>query len=200
MAHMIRRSQQALLSSMPATKFLVRDLNKKNKISDPEWSTHNQPKSVNITIDKLKQLPRRSKTGVEGYDALSIVIIDCVNDGSPVKLISAAPAPQPQDTYHYATMIDRLSGLYEIDFLNFESRNTSAFRFTVWHCHTTNSKAQGTKLSDLASVSGAIRRKLRLPKTSIPPWCSCQSAARMVVPETSVSEYRPLIAFVRQVR
>lgn len=95
-----------------ATKFLSPDLNKKNRTSDPEWSTHNQPKSVNITIDKLKQLPRRSKTGVEGYDALSIVIINCVNDGSPVKLVSSVPAPQPQDTYHYATMIDRLNGLY----------------------------------------------------------------------------------------
>ncbi len=95
-----------------ATKFLSPDLNKKNRISDPQWSTHSQPKSVNITMDKLKQLPRRSKMGTEGYDALSIVVIDCMNDGSPVKLISTAPAPQPQDTYNYTTMIDRLSGLY----------------------------------------------------------------------------------------
>src|SRR5665213_2362442 len=35
-----------------ATKFLSPDLNKKNRSNDPEWSTHDQPKSVNITIDK----------------------------------------------------------------------------------------------------------------------------------------------------
>lgn len=95
-----------------ATRFLSPDLNKKNRKNDPEWSTHEQPKSVSITIDKVKQLPRRSKVGVEGYDAMSIVVIDCANDGSAVKLVSAPPAPQSQDTYHYTTMIDRLSGLY----------------------------------------------------------------------------------------
>lgn len=95
-----------------APKFLSPDLNKANRNSAPEWSTHDQPKSVDITIDKIKQLPRRSKAGAEGYDALSIVVVDCPNDGSPIKLISAPPAPPPHDTYNYATMIDRLNGLY----------------------------------------------------------------------------------------
>lgn len=95
-----------------SSRFLSPDLNKQNRATAPEWSKHDQPKSVNITIDKVKQLPRRSRTGDEGYDALSIVIIECENDGSAVKLVTAAPAPQPQDTYHYASMIDRLSGLY----------------------------------------------------------------------------------------
>jgi hypothetical protein len=95
-----------------STQFLSPDLNKKNRRSDPEWSRHEQPKAVNITMDKVRQLPRRSRTGTEGYDALSIVVIDCINDGSPVSLITDAPAPQPQDTYHYSAMIDRLSGLY----------------------------------------------------------------------------------------
>ena len=99
-----------------AGRYLSPDLNKKNRRTEPEWSTHDQPKSVNIAVDKVKQLPRRSKPGSEGYDALSIVVIECANDGSPVTLRVGPPAPQPRDSYHYATMIDRLRGLYETRF------------------------------------------------------------------------------------
>jgi hypothetical protein len=80
-----------------AERFLSPDLNKENRVSKPKWSLHPQPKSVNITIDKVKQLPRRSKTGIAGYDALGIVVVECVNDGSQVKLHTAPPAPQAQD-------------------------------------------------------------------------------------------------------
>jgi len=99
-----------------AEKFLSPDLNKKHRASDPEWSTHDQPKSVSIVIDKVKQLPRRSKPGMDGYDALSIVVIDCANDGSKVGVVTKPSAPQPQDVYHYASMIDRLRGLYDTRF------------------------------------------------------------------------------------
>lgn len=80
------------------------------------WNRHKLPQSVEVTIEKIKQLPRRSKPGDGGYDALAITVIDCANDGSQVSLSSAAPAPQPRDTYHYASMIDRLQGLYETRF------------------------------------------------------------------------------------
>ena len=96
--------------------FLSPDLNKANRAANPDWSAHKQPRSVEITIDKVKQLPRRAKTGIAGYDAIGILVIECVNDGSPVKLHLTAPAPQPQDNYHYATMIDRLRGIYETRF------------------------------------------------------------------------------------
>ena len=99
-----------------AERFLSPDLNKQHRATDPQWSTHVQPKSVNIAIDKVKQLPRRSKTGMEGYDALSIVVIDCPNDGTNVRLLSKPPAPQPGDVYHYTSMIDRLRGLYDTRF------------------------------------------------------------------------------------
>ncbi len=97
-------------------RFLSPDLNKKNRATDPDWSTHVQPRSVQITMDKVGQLPRRSKTGIAGYDALGIVVIDCVNDGSEVRLHTKPPAPQPQDNYHYTTMIDRMRGLYDTRF------------------------------------------------------------------------------------
>lgn len=95
-----------------ADNYLSPDLNKKNRIVDPEWSRHKQPRDAQLAVDKIKQLPRRSKVGDVGYDALSIVVIDMPNDGSPVKLIESQPAPQRGDIYHYDTMIARLSTLY----------------------------------------------------------------------------------------
>lgn len=97
-------------------RFLSPDLNKQYRATAPQWSTHVQPKSVTIAIDKVKQLPRRSKVGMDGYDALSIVVIDCVNDGTVVKLVDQPPAPQQQDVYHYVSMVDRLRGLYDTRF------------------------------------------------------------------------------------
>lgn len=99
-----------------ASTYLSPDLNKKNRITAPEWSFHNQPRDAGLAIDKVKQLPRRSKPGVVGYDALSIVVVDCRNDGSPVGLVEMPPAPQSSDIYNYSAMIDRLSHLYTARF------------------------------------------------------------------------------------
>lgn len=99
-----------------ASTFLSPDLNKKYRATAPEWSTHPQPKFAQIAIDKVRQLPRRSRPNTEGYDALAIAVIDCVNDGSPVGLVAAAPAPQPGDTYHYASMVERLCNTYSTRF------------------------------------------------------------------------------------
>jgi hypothetical protein len=99
-----------------ADSYLSPDLNKKNRPTDPDWSQHKQPRDAQLAIDKIKQLPRRSKVGDVGYDALSIVVIDMPNDGTPVELIKRPPAPQPGDIYHYDTMIARLSGIYATRF------------------------------------------------------------------------------------
>lgn len=99
-----------------APRYLSPDLNKKNRQTDPEWSVHRQPRDAELTIDKIRQLPKRSKTGDTGYDALAIVVIDCVNDGSPVELVTSPPAPQPGDIYHYTSMIDRLAHIYATRF------------------------------------------------------------------------------------
>jgi hypothetical protein len=99
-----------------ADHYLSPDLNKKNRATDPEWSEHKQPRDAQLAIGKIKQLPRRSKVGDVGYDALSIVVIDMPNDGAPVALVTGAPAPQQGDIYHYDTMIARLSGIYATRF------------------------------------------------------------------------------------
>lgn len=99
-----------------ASRYLSPDLNKSNLPASPIWSTHKQPRDAELAIGKVKQLPRRSRPGDNGYDALSIVVVDMSNDGSTVNLIDAPPAPQTGDIYHYETMIARLSGIYATRF------------------------------------------------------------------------------------
>lgn len=99
-----------------AKRYLSPDLNKKNRRDDPEWSSHNQPRDAQLAVDKIKQLPRRARAGDTGYDALAIVLVDFPNDGSPVRLVTSPPAPQPGDIYQYENMIARLSGIYATRF------------------------------------------------------------------------------------
>jgi hypothetical protein len=99
-----------------ASRYLSPDLNKRNRLTDPDWSTHSQPRAAQLAVDKVRQLPRRSKVGDDGYDAFSIVVVDMANDGSLVSLTNTAPAPQPGDIHHYDTMIARLAASYATRF------------------------------------------------------------------------------------
>jgi hypothetical protein len=99
-----------------ASRFLSPDRNKENFPGDPKWSAHDQPRDAQLAIEKVRQLPRRDKSDDRGYDALSIVVVDCRNDGSPVQLVETPPAPQSGEIYHYASMISRLSNLYATRF------------------------------------------------------------------------------------
>lgn len=95
-----------------ATSFLSPDLNKENKGKQPVWSSHDQPKSVEIVIAKVLELPRRTRTEQSGFDAIGLVVIDCRNDESAVTLISAPPAPSAGDVISYESAIERMSNLY----------------------------------------------------------------------------------------
>lgn len=99
-----------------APTYLSPDLNKKNRANDPEWSKHNQPRDAQLVVDKVRQLPKRSKLGDAGYDALAIVLVEMINDGSDAVLVHSPPAPQPGEIYHYASMIDRLGHIYATRF------------------------------------------------------------------------------------
>lgn len=99
-----------------AERYLSPDLNKRNRAKEPEWSSHNQPRDAGLAVQKIRQLPRRSKTGDVGYDALSIVVVDCRNDGSPIKLWSQEPNPPKSDIHDYGSMIERLGNLYATRF------------------------------------------------------------------------------------
>lgn len=99
-----------------ASQFLSPDLNKKYRVSNPEYSRHQQPRDAVLAIDKVKQLPRRARAGDDGYDAIGIVVVDCVNDGRAVELVGSTPSPAREDIFSYYSMIDRLSGLYTARF------------------------------------------------------------------------------------
>ena len=99
-----------------AEEYLSPDLNKENLAGNPRWSKHDQPRDALFAVDKIRQLPRRARTGDAGYDALSIVVVKLRNDGSPVGLMQAPPAPQPGDIYHYDSMISRLAHIYATRF------------------------------------------------------------------------------------
>lgn len=82
----------------------------------PRLNEHRQPQSTLRTIQKVKQIARRSNVEERGFDALAIILIDMRNDGSPVRLVESGPAPQPNDIFHYDTMIRRVAQLYEARF------------------------------------------------------------------------------------
>lgn len=78
---------------------------------------HKQPRATEMVIEKVLEIPRRASTSAHGFDALSIVIVDCRNDGaSPVRIVTEAPAPPSDSTVHYDSMIRRIVHLYESRF------------------------------------------------------------------------------------
>jgi len=96
-----------------AATFISPDRNRKDLTKDPATvSTHKQPNDTIRTIAKLEEIPRRTTGGVAGFDALGIVVLELKNDGSPVQMISGAPAPGPSDVWHYDQMINRIASSY----------------------------------------------------------------------------------------
>jgi hypothetical protein len=82
----------------------------------PVISTHPQPAAAAGIVAKVKQLPRRTNTQQPGFDGLGIIVVDAVNDGSPVTLVSAPPAPVPGEIYFYDDMVTRVANEYDTRF------------------------------------------------------------------------------------
>lgn len=74
---------------------------------------HDQPRDAMGAIAKVEQLPRRSGDEGIGYDGLGIVLVDLVNDGSPVTL---PEAPEVPANYEYERMILRIANEYDVRF------------------------------------------------------------------------------------
>lgn len=78
-----------------ATEFVSPNLNEHDLSANAAVvSVHPQPHYAQRTVDKLKEIPRRSGPGQEGFDALGIVLVDMRNDGSPVQAAGATPRGQ----------------------------------------------------------------------------------------------------------
>jgi hypothetical protein len=75
-----------------------------------------QPKAAEGIIEKVTEIPRRSRPGEEGFDAIGIVLVDCRNDGSPISVHTRPPAPGPTDDFHYDQMVRRLGHIYDARF------------------------------------------------------------------------------------
>lgn len=78
---------------------------------------HDQPRVTERVIDKIHDLPRRTRPGEEGFDALGITVVDCANDGSPVGLVLGSPAPPRNDDFHYEQMVRRIAHLFDTRFV-----------------------------------------------------------------------------------
>lgn len=88
--------------------------------AEPVLNRHDQPMAALGVMDKLREIRRRPgpHTGEAGFDAFGVILVNMQNDGSPVLLDSAPPAPQPGDDFHYDRMILRASHRYDSDFGN----------------------------------------------------------------------------------
>lgn len=75
-------------------------------------TVHDQPAVTGRVVGKIREMPRRTKLGEQGFDAVSIVVVECRNDVSPVRLVQKTPAPAAGDIYEYGAMIRRVAQTY----------------------------------------------------------------------------------------
>lgn len=69
-------------------------------------NVHNQPDDARRVVKMLSEaLPLAADSKQIGFDAIGVTVINCRNDGSPVILEKAAPAPSTSDHVHYDRMI-----------------------------------------------------------------------------------------------
>ena len=97
--------------------FASSDMNKFDVSKAPLVITHEpQPRSLERTLKKVAEMPRRSNNRETGFDGIGVVVIDGVNDGSPYELVTAPPTPQPGEPFHYDGMISRMANEYDTTF------------------------------------------------------------------------------------
>lgn len=105
----------AMVNASPT--FISPDLNKFDISQQAAVvSQHRQPLWAERTVDKLRDIPRRSALDGQGFDAFGIVVVNMANDGSPVAVVTDPPAPRPADVDHYDQMIYRLVHGYDTAF------------------------------------------------------------------------------------
>lgn len=81
-----------------------------------ETTHHRQPSDTVRVLGKVSEIPRRSVSSEVGFDGVGITVLRIRNDGSPVSIVSGAPAPTPGDPFHYANMVVRMANEYDTTF------------------------------------------------------------------------------------
>lgn len=74
-------------------------------------SEHKQPEAANGMVSHLRRLPIRNEVGRVGFGAYTTLVVECDNLRA-VKLWTAPPAPEPGESDHYNTFIDRIATFY----------------------------------------------------------------------------------------
>lgn len=98
-------------------EFVSTDLNKfDTSTNQPHVSQNPQPRSTLRVLTKVAEIPRRTRTGVNGYDGMGVVVVRGRNDGGPMELVDGPPAPVGGDVFHYESMITRLANEYDARF------------------------------------------------------------------------------------
>jgi hypothetical protein len=81
-----------------------------------EVTEHRQPADTERVLKKVAEIPRRSASSESGFDGVGVTVLDLRNDGGPVTIVDAPPAPQPGDSFHYGSMIVRMANEYDTTF------------------------------------------------------------------------------------
>jgi hypothetical protein len=80
-------------------------------------NVHSQPAAAASTVAMVRNnIPRRSGSTTNGYDGVGIVVVSAANDGTPVTVVTAPPAPPPGDILHYDNMVTRVANEYDATF------------------------------------------------------------------------------------
>ena len=82
----------------------------------PKVSSHRQPQDAARVIAKVAEIPRRSNSSENGFDAVGITVLRLRNDGSRVTIENGPPAPAPGDNFHYSNMIVSMANEYDTTF------------------------------------------------------------------------------------
>jgi hypothetical protein len=102
-----------------ADSFISPGRNKYNiSVETPMITSLRQPAVSARAIDKMREIPRRTQQGAEGFDALGIVLLKLQNDGSAVEIVNTPPAPPAGDALHYDQLVHRIASLYATKFGN----------------------------------------------------------------------------------
>ncbi len=97
-----------------ASQFISPDMNKfPLDGSNALVSSNPQPKCAKAVVDGLRELQRRSRVGDEGFDGIGVVLLECANNGSQIRVTSPDPSLLPSnDDFDYERFIHRLAQLY----------------------------------------------------------------------------------------